>query len=114
LVQKYTSNVQAFSGEGCLRRRAYWRNRPEGLRWSQTTGCCELGSDIHTPQSREYRYQLIDYQLLSKGFRVLLWPRLLVAGILGRMRFDRRRVHVRLVVDEVSLWQFMEYVCFLF
>ena len=104
MVQKHASNAQAFSGEQYVRRRAYKRNRSEGLRRSLTTGCYGLGSDIQTTQIREYRYQLRDYYLLSKGFRVALVFRLLVAGILvRRYGFDRRPVHVRFVVDKLSL-----------
>ena len=85
------------------RRRAYWRNRPEGLSQSPTTGCCDLGSDIQTPQIRKNRYQLSAHQLLNKGFRVALWPRLYVAGILvRRYGFDRRSVLVRFVADSHS------------
>jgi len=108
LAQKHTSNAQAFSGE-YLRRRAYWRNRPAGLSRSPTTGCSYVGSDIQTPQIREYRYQLSDYQLLNKSFRVALWPRLLVAAILvRRYGFVRRPVPVRFVVDKRLLWQFCD------
>ena len=79
--------------------RACSRKRLERLRHIPTTASCDLGTEIQSPQIREYRHQLSNCQLLNKSFRVAVWPRLLVATILmRRYGFNLRPVHVRFAV----------------